>query len=179
MSAFTIVTSTHGVESHTLDFSTPLLSLTNWALMLQRHCPHVVRYEFEEADTSCEVEEDNIRFGIYKDGTFLGFSEWISLSFFKDAFRNHSHAVGLNFLEGDQEVIVENNGGSSIFIEVPEVDFEEISESTTYGNGPIESELQVMETGNTETTLHMAYRLELLPNMVERLFCVLSLDHGL
>lgn len=178
MSTFSIVTSTNGVTTHTLDFSSPLFSLTNWAQMIARQCPHVVRFQFEEADTNCEVEDNNIRFAIFKDGKFVGYSEWISLSFFNEAFRTYSRSIGLNFLDGDQEVIVETEDGN-VFINVPEMDYVDICEQTTYGNGPVEYDTLITTTAIADTTLHMSCRLELLPNMEDRLFCVLSLDHAL
>lgn len=179
MSSFTIITATHGVTSRVIDFSTPLFSLVNWAQMLARNSSEVVRYQFEEGENTCEVENGNIRFGVYKDGQFVGYTEWATLAFFNDAFRTYSRSIGLNFLDGDGMVQVENFECDDNFIELPEVDFEEVCEQTTYGNGPVEYETVLLETEIADTTLHMAYRLEMLPTMEERLHCVLSLDHGL
>lgn len=179
MSSFTIITATHGVTSRVIDFSTPLFSLVNWAQMLARNSSEVVRYQFEEGENTCEVENGNIRFGVYKDGQFVGYTEWATLGFFNNAFSTYARSIGLNFLDRDGMVQVENFECDDNFIELPEVDFEEVCEQTTYGNGPVEYETTILETDVADTTLHMAYRLEMLPSMEERFMCVLSLDHSL
>lgn len=179
MSSFSIITGTHGTITHTIDFSSPMFCLVNWAQMLTRNTSEVVRYQFEEGENTCEVENGNIRFGVYKDGQFVGYTEWVALGFFNEAFRKYSRSIGLNFLDGDGVVRVENTEADDFIIELPEVDFIDIHEQTTYGNGPVEYETLVLETEIADTTLHMAYRLELLPNMEERYFCTLSLEHNL
>ena len=179
MSSFTIITATHGATSRVIDFSTPLFSLVNWAQMLARNSSEVVRYQFEEGENTCEVENGNIRFGVYKDGQFVGYTEWATLGFFNNAFSTYARSIGINFLDGDGVVRVENTEADDFIIELPEVDFIDIHEQTTYGNGPVEYETLVLETEIADTTLHMAYRLELLPNMEERYFCTLSLEHDL
>ena len=179
MSSFSIITGTHGTITHPIDFSSPMFCLVNWAQMLARNTSEVVRYQFEEGDHTCEVENGNIRFGVYKCDQFVGYTEWVPLGFFNEAFRKYSRAIGLNFLDGDGVVRVENFEADDFIIELPEVDFVDIHEQTTYGNGPVEYETLVLETEIADTTLHMAYWLELLPNMEERYFCTLRLEHGL
>lgn len=179
MSSFSIITGTHGAITHTIDFSSPMFCLVNWAQMLTRNTSEVVRYQFEEGENTCEVENGNIRFGVYKDGQFVGYTEWATLGFFNNAFSTYARSIGLNFLDRDGMVQVENFECDDNFIELPEVDFEEVCEQTTYGNGPVEYETVLLETDVADTTLRMAYRLEMLPSMEERLHCVLSLDHSL